>query len=332
MTPLRRRMTEDMKVRNFSSNTQMSYLQQVTSFANYFHCSPELLGPAEIRAYQVHITTERKLAPGSLAIIAAALRFLYKVTLKREWVEQEIPFPKTPYKLPVILSREEVGHFLECIASRKHRTILIAAYAAGLRVTEATRLKVADIDSQRMTLRVVQGKGSKDRLVMLSPQLLDVLRSYWKISRPKDTDWLFPGDIPGRPITRFAVEAACQKAHRLSGIKKPITPHSLRHALPRTCWNPAPTCAQSNCCSVIAVFRRPRATCWSPPARCARPPVPLTCCHGRRPQNRHPFRQHISELLRWAPRGSKWRTCSAASVRRIDKHTRSHSHAVSSAR
>jgi integrase/recombinase XerD len=228
MTPLRQRMTEDMKVRNFSLNTQLSYLQQITSFAKYFDSSPEILGPAEIRAYQVHVTTERKLAPGSLSIIASALRFLYKVTLKREWVEQEIPLPKTPYKLPVILSREEVEHFLECIASHKHRTILSTAYAAGLRVTEATHLKVTDIDSQRMMLRVTQGKNQKDRYVMLSPQLLEVLRAYWKAFHP--TEWLFPGDIPGRPITKDAVEQACQKAHRLSGIKKPITPHSLRHA------------------------------------------------------------------------------------------------------
>lgn len=228
MTPLRQRMTEDMQVRNFSLNTQLAYLQQVTNFAKYFDTSPERLGPADIRAYQVHITTERKLAPGSLSIIACALRFLYKVTLKQDWVKEEIPLPKTPYKLPVILSREEVGHFLACIASCKHRTLLMTAYSAGLRVTEATRLKITDIDSQRMTLRIAQGKGAKDRLVMLSPQLLEVLRAYWQICRP--TDWLFPGDIPGRPITKDAVEQACQKAHRLSRITKPITPHSLRHA------------------------------------------------------------------------------------------------------
>jgi integrase/recombinase XerD len=127
----------------------------------------------------------------------------------------------------VILSREEVAHFLESIASLKHRTILMTAYAAGLRVTEATRLKVTDIDSQRMMIRVEQGKNRKDRYVMLSPQLLEYLRTYWKATHP--THWLFPGDLPGRPITRYAVEQACQKAHHVSGIKKPITPHSLRH-------------------------------------------------------------------------------------------------------
>jgi site-specific recombinase XerD len=227
MTPLRQRMTEDMEIRNLSHNTQLSYLQQVSSLAKYFQRSPETLGPEEIRAYQVHVTTERKLAPASLCIIASALRFLYKVTLKREWVDTEIPLPKKPFKLPVILSREEVAHFLDSIASLKHRTILMTAYAAGLRISEVTHLKITDIDSQRMMLRVAQGKGQKDRFVMLSPHLLEVLRAYWKLTRPKK--WLFPGDIPGRPISKDAVEQACQKAHRVSGIKKPITPHSLRH-------------------------------------------------------------------------------------------------------
>jgi integrase/recombinase XerD len=227
MTPLRQRMTEDMEIRNLSPNTQLAYLQQVSSFAKYCQRSPEVVGPEEIRAYQVHLTTERKLAPGSLCIVAAALRFLYKVTLKRDWVDTEIPLPKKPYILPVILSREEVAHFFESIASRKHRTILMTAYAAGLRVSEVTRLKLTDIDSQRMMIRVDQGKGRKDRYVMLSPQLLEILRAYWQATRPKQ--WLFPGDILGRPITTGAVEQACQKARRVSGIKKPITPHSLRH-------------------------------------------------------------------------------------------------------
>jgi integrase/recombinase XerD len=161
MTPLRQRMSEDMEIRNLARNTQLSYLQQISSFAKYFQRSPEALGPDEIRAYQVHITTERKLAPGSVSIIASALRFLYKVTLKRDWVDAEIPLPKAPFKLPVILSPEEVIRFLESVGSLKHRTILTTAYAAGLRVSEATRLKITDIDSQRMMLRVEQGKGQK---------------------------------------------------------------------------------------------------------------------------------------------------------------------------
>ena len=228
MTPLRQRMLEDMGIRNLAENTQLSYLQQVSLYARHFHRSPAELGPEEVRTYQVHLTKTRKLAPGSVCIATAALRFLYKVTLKKNWSPDDIPMPKLPFKLPVILSREEVMHFLASVASLKHRTILTTAYAAGLRVSEAVHVKVTDIDSKRMVLRVDQGKGNHDRDVMLSPRLLEEFRSYWKVARPKT--WLFPGDIPGRPITRGAVEAACQKAHRASGISKPITPHSLRHA------------------------------------------------------------------------------------------------------
>jgi site-specific recombinase XerD len=221
-------MIEAMQIRNFTANTQAAYLQQIALLARYYHQSPEALGPQQIQAYQLYLTNERKLAPGSLCTIAAALRFLYHVTLKRDWALDDIPMPKKPLKLPVILSPEEVEHFLECIGSLKHRTLLTVAYAAGLRVSEATHLKVTDIDSQRMVIRVEQGKGQKDRYVMLSPRLLEELRTYWKRARP--TPWLFPGDIPGRPITRDAVEQACDKARRLSGIDKPITPHSMRHA------------------------------------------------------------------------------------------------------
>jgi len=158
MTPLRQRMIEDMQVRNLSENTQRSYLEHVARFAAFFQRSPDQLGPDEIRTYQVHLTTERRLAPGSLSVLSAALRFVYHVTLRREWVDAEIPRPKVPFQLPVILSREEVARFLDAIASQKHRTLLMTAYAAGLRVTEATRLKITDIDSQRMMIRVEQGK------------------------------------------------------------------------------------------------------------------------------------------------------------------------------
>ena len=228
MTPLRQRMLEDMSIRNLAENTQQSYLQQVSSFARYFGCRPDTLGPEKVREYQVHLVEDCKLAPSSVSIAVSALRFLYKVTLKRPWAPDEIPMPKKPFKLPVILSPQEVMHFLESIHSTKHRAILMSAYAAGLRVSEATHLKVTDIDSQRMMLRVDQGKGGKDRYVMLSPRLLDELRSYWRTARPKT--WLFPGDIEDQPISRDAVGQACQRAHRCSGIHKPISPHSLRHA------------------------------------------------------------------------------------------------------
>ena len=201
MTPLRQRMLEDMGIRNFAENTRRSYLQQVSLYARHFHRSPEELGPEQVRAYQVHLTETRKLSPGSVGIATAALRFLYKVTLKQTWAPDDIPMPKKPFKLPVVLSPEEVMHFLDSVGNLKHRTILTAAYAAGLRVSEAAHLKVTDI--KRMMLRVDQGKGHVDRDVMLSPRLLEELRSYWKVVRPKV--WLFPGDIPGRPITPGAV-------------------------------------------------------------------------------------------------------------------------------
>jgi site-specific recombinase XerD len=222
-------MTEDMQVRNLARNTQTSYVQQVSLFARHFNQSPEELGPEEIRAYQVYLTNEKKLAPGSVLIAVAALRFLYKVSLKREWpFDEVIPAPKKPQKLPVILSPEEVLQFLGCVANTKHRAILTTCYAAGLRISEAVHLKPTDIDSQRMVIRVEQGKGQKDRYVMLSPKLLETLRSYWRVMHPKGL--LFEGDVSGQPITRSAVEQACQKARRLSGIRKPISPHSMRHA------------------------------------------------------------------------------------------------------
>ena len=229
MTTLRQRMTEDMQVRNLSPHTQTSYVQQVSLFARHFNKSPQELGPEQIRAYQVYLTNEKKLAPGSILIAVAALRFLYKISLKREWpFDEVIPAPKKPQKLPIVLSLQEVLHFLKCVGSTKHRAILTTCYAAGLRISEAIHLKPNDIDSQRMVIRVEQGKGQKDRYVMLSPKLLETLRSYWRAVRPRG--WLFEGDVSGQPISRSAVELACQKARRLSGIGKPISPHSMRHA------------------------------------------------------------------------------------------------------
>jgi integrase/recombinase XerD len=228
MTLLRQRMLDDMRIRNLADNTQKSYLLQVSSFARHFRRSPEALGPEEIRAWLVYLRNERKLAPGSLYPTVGALRFLYRVTLKREWSDEDFPLPKKPVKLPVILSPEEINTFFESVRSLKHRTILMTAYAAGLRVSEVVHLKVTDIDSQRMVIRVTQAKGSKDRYVMLSPRLLEILRLYWHDAHPRD--WLFPGDIPGRPISRNAVRLACDVARERSGIQKPITPHSLRHA------------------------------------------------------------------------------------------------------
>jgi integrase/recombinase XerD len=229
MTPLRRRMIEDMQIRNLAADTQRSYLQQITLFARYFGKSPEMLGPADIRAYQLHLSQERRLSPSSLLVAVSAIRFLYKVTLKREWSSDDvIPACRKPQKLPAVLSRKEVAQFLDAVEMLKHRVILTICYAAGLRVSEAVRLKPTAIDSERMVIHVVAGKGGKDRYVMLSPRLLDVLRNYWRTASPKEL--LFQGNLPGQPISTFAVEHACRKARLRSGIGKPITPHSLRHA------------------------------------------------------------------------------------------------------
>jgi len=229
MTTLRERMIEDMRIRNLAPNTQISYLQQVSLFARYFAKSPNILGREEIRAYQVYLTEEKKLSPRSITIAVSALRFLYKITLRRGWnLEEIIPAPKQPQKLPVILSPEEVLEFLSCVRGHNHRTILTCCYAAGLRISEVVALDVSHIDSRRMMIRVQQGKGQKDRYVMLSPKLLEILREWWR--RDRSQHWLFPGNIPGRHISPDAVEHACQEAHRLCRLAKPITPHSLRHA------------------------------------------------------------------------------------------------------
>ena len=229
MNPLRQRMLEDMQVRNLSVHTQRSYVEQVSRFARHFGQSPALLGPEEIRTYQLFLTNEKELAPGSIVIAVSALRFLYQVTLKKDWTfDALIPAPKVPQKLPVVLSPDEVRQFLDSVASPKHRTILTTCYAAGLRISEAICLTSPMIDSRRMVIRVEQGKGQKDRYVMLSSKLLEILREWWRRARP--TSWLFPGERPGQHVTRSAVELACRKAHRRSRIPKPITPHSMRHA------------------------------------------------------------------------------------------------------
>ena len=229
MTPLRQRMLEDMQVRNLSPHTQRSYVEHVSRFARHFGRSPARLGPEEIRAYQVYLTNDKQLAPATIVIAVAALRFLYTVTLQKAWVvEVVIPTPKVPDTLPVVLSPAEVVQFLDSVHSAKHRTILTTCYAAGLRISEAVQLTLPAIDSQRMVLRIEQGKGQKDRYVMLSPRLLEILRDWWRVSRSRP--WLFPGDRPGCPITTHSVNKACQTAHRRCRIPKPITPHSLRHA------------------------------------------------------------------------------------------------------
>ena len=229
MTSLRQRMLEDMRVRRLSPFTQRTYVETVARFARYFDRSPERLGPEQIRAYQVYLATERRLATSSLLVAVSALRFLYRVTLQKRWsFDDVLPAPKAPQSLPVVLSPQEVVQFLDAVKAPKHRAILTTCYAAGLRISEAIALTVSAIDSERMVLRITKGKGQKDRYVMLSPKLLAVLRDWWKVERPRH--WLFPGERPEAPITRRAVQLACRIARRRARLAKPVSPHSLRHA------------------------------------------------------------------------------------------------------
>lgn len=229
MTSLRQRMLEDMRVRRLSPFTQRTYVETVARFARYFDRSPERLGPEQIRAYQVYLSTERGLATSSLLVAVSALRFLYRVTLQKRWsFDDVIPAPKKPQALPVVLSPQEVVQFLDAVKPAKHRAILTACYAAGLRISEAIALTVSAIDSERMVLRIAKGKGQKDRYVMLSPKLLAILRDWWKVQRPRH--WLFPGERSEAPITRSAVQLACGIASRRARLGKAVTPHLLRHS------------------------------------------------------------------------------------------------------
>ena len=227
-TPLRQRMIEDMTVRNFSPHTQRAYILHVSQFAKYFGKSPASLGPEQIREYQLMLVHKKKVKWSSLRQAVCALSFLYGVTLEKEWTIKHIPYPKKPRRLPVVLSLSEVAQFFAAVRSIKYRAILMTAYSAGLRISEVVNLRITDIDSQRMLIRVEQGKGRKDRFVMLSPRLLLLLRDYWKYVRP--TSWLFPGRAPDHHINIATVSVVCQKAARKSRLEKRVTVHTLRHS------------------------------------------------------------------------------------------------------
>lgn len=228
MTTLRKRMLEDMRLRNLAPKTQDAYLRQVARFALYFHSSPDLLGPEHIRSWLVFLSQEKKISFSEFNVAVSALRFFFRTTLGRDLFLQHLPFPRREHKLPVVASPEEVARFLDAVPSLLHRTILQTAYATGLRISEVICLRVADIDSNRMILTIRQAKGHKDRTVTLSPVLLDLLRAYWRVARP--ADWLFPGHRPGSHISADAVQAASHRACRSAGLTKSITPHTLRHS------------------------------------------------------------------------------------------------------
>ena len=227
ISPLRRRMVEDMTVRNLSPATQRSYLYAVAKFSRFFGKSPERLELEDVRTYQVHLASQG-IAWATLNQTVAALRFFYGVTLGRPEIPERIAYAREPRRLPVVLSADEVVRFLEAVPSLKSRTALTTAYAAGLRVSEVVALKVADIDSGRMLIRVERGKGGKDRYVMLSAQLLAILRTYWRLAKPRH--WLFPGRDEERPIDQTVLHAACRSACEAAGLTKHVTVHTLRHS------------------------------------------------------------------------------------------------------
>ena len=227
MTPLRRRMIEDMQVRNLSPVTQRCYLHAVAKFARHFNRSPDRLGLAHIRTYQIHLTVTG-ISWAGFNVAVCALRFFYGTTLGRTAIVERIPYARKRRQLPVILSAEEVVRFFAAVPNLKHRVALMTAYAAGLQVSEVMRLKLADIDSSRMLIRVDQGKGGRDRYIMLSPQLLVVLRAYWRETRP--VHWLFPGQDESRPLDPSVLQWACRKARAAASLGKPVTVHTLRHS------------------------------------------------------------------------------------------------------
>jgi integrase/recombinase XerD len=227
MTALRHRMLEDLQIRNYAPGTITAYIRGVADFAKYFGKSPELLGPEQIREYQLHLK-EKGVSLSSYIQAICALRFLYTNTLHLQIGIERIPLPRYEKKLPVILSLEEVGRMLVTPKNLGHRAILATMYAAGPRVSEVSKLKVPDIDSGRGVTWIRGGRGHKDRQTLLPPKLLELLRVYFHWKRP--TDWLFPGEKPGQPISTKAIYYACKNAAKDAGISKPVHPHSLRHA------------------------------------------------------------------------------------------------------
>jgi len=228
MTKLRQRMVEDLRLRNYSQQTIRSYTEAVADFARYFNTSPDHLGPENIRKYQLHLIHEKRLAWPTLQVRVAALKFFYTQTLKQDWFIQEVAKPKVRRKLPTVLSREEVIALLDATPNLKHRALLATLYATGLRCAEVLQLKITDIDSQRMVIRVREGKGQRPRQVMLSPKLLALLRAYWRWRKP--TDWLFPGQKPGCPMHPSGVRQICQQLAEKVGIQKQVSPHIWRHS------------------------------------------------------------------------------------------------------
>jgi site-specific recombinase XerD len=225
-------MLEELQRRNYSQTTVNTYLKVVADFARYFRRPPDELGKEQIRAYQVYLLKERKLGVRTVGLHTAALRFFFCRTLKRAYPVEEVPYPRAPRRLPIILTREEAIRLIDSASNLFHRAMLITMYSTGMRRAELCRLKVEDIDSTRMLIHIRHGKGGKDRDVPLSPKVLETLREYWRWMKPKT--YLFPGTINGsradKPITPKVLWEACREAAARAGITKAVRPHLLRHS------------------------------------------------------------------------------------------------------
>ena len=228
VTPLIRRMAEDMLLRNLAQKTIDSYTYHIARFAAFVKKPVEEATPEDLRSFQLHLVQERKVSWSSFNQAVCGLRFLYRITLPRPWPVTMIPFGKRPKKLPAVLGATEVDKLLQCVTCLKHRTLLLTLYAAGLRLSEGASLLISDIDSQRMLLRIACGKGQKERLVPLSPRLLTALREYWKqVRSPK---YLFPGSTFETRISSTTIQKSCKAAVLKAGLRKEVTPHTLRHS------------------------------------------------------------------------------------------------------
>lgn len=227
VSPLRQRMIEDMSIRQFGPKTQHDYVRVVADFARFLGRSPDQSEPEDLRRYQLHLASLGA-SPAKTNAAVSALRFFFKVTLGRSGFGERLATVRKEERLPVVLSPEEVALLLHCAPSLKHKAALSVAYGCGLRVSEIVHLKVGDIDSARMLIRVEQGKGRKDRYVMLSPDLLELLRRWWRAARPQG--WLFPGRDPGQPITARQLDRACKAAANTAALDKRVSMHTLRHS------------------------------------------------------------------------------------------------------
>ncbi len=227
MSPLRRRMIEDMTIRKLAPKTQQGYIRTVKNFAAFVDRSPETASLEDVRRFQLHLAENGAQAP-ILNHTVSALRFFFRVTLKRHDIVEHTTFIREPRKLPVVLSPEEVARLLNAAPGLRYKAALSVAYGAGLRAAEVVSLKISDIDSKRMIVRVEQGKGRKDRNVMLSTSLLELLRTWWRTARPEG--WLFPGQNPVNPMTTRQLNRACHAAAQAAGIDRNVSPHTLRHS------------------------------------------------------------------------------------------------------